>query len=684
VSYFWSFGDGSNSTEQSPMHTYTHPGQFLVVLTVEDDDGEVARDDVFIKVLNRKPIIEVNLPETLTVSQAASFNGSASDLDGFITRYEWDFDGDGSFEWYALTTGITSHFYTEIGTYKPTFRVTDDRGGTNTTELTLVITDFPNNPPAANAGKDQRAGAGTLKFLGIGMDPDWNINLYEWDFNGDGTFDWSSKQNRVVNFTYLSEGTYTAVFRVTDEFGAQDEDSIEIIIDNKYHTDKVGAEINFVWDYSGSTSPEFNYIARFNNSVIPENVTVYVRALPSGRLEELKYSSELIQSDNRTINAPSSLTPGADERVIVEVFYFDQLVGHRELEISSDFQRQLLNPALNLNARYEYSTDLHIEDAETTRDETHAGELEVVQRNQLLQNNYKGQGTLVIANDLEDSDTVFNLTSDYIYRNETWQNGELVQDSFEFRGTGRYRFTSTGGSSFDINLDEFVLKEQNNNRTDYRFSGSGAYTSTSVTGTIEIDYKLLGLEVQSNWAGVKFTCEKYRIETIIEYEISGTPVKLFNSSQIWVVADKTMYEETTIFVEYYYFYSLNGTPQEVDNGTYHPQDAPQIKDPESNVLTALDFDDAVPVSFNIGDSVKLFSSDGIILEYSGTAESDLEIGGETMPATTLDGEILIGGTGNSTIIIVNSGQYSGWVIEKEEQYFWNKDRFQRQLVLINN
>jgi len=38
VSWLWDFGDGTNSTEQNPVHTYTVPGTYTVTLTVTDDD----------------------------------------------------------------------------------------------------------------------------------------------------------------------------------------------------------------------------------------------------------------------------------------------------------------------------------------------------------------------------------------------------------------------------------------------------------------------------------------------------------------------------------------------------------------------------------------------------------------------------------------------------------------------
>jgi PKD repeat protein len=42
VSWSWSFGDGTFSTEQSPQHTYAAGGPYMVLLSVTDDDGAVS------------------------------------------------------------------------------------------------------------------------------------------------------------------------------------------------------------------------------------------------------------------------------------------------------------------------------------------------------------------------------------------------------------------------------------------------------------------------------------------------------------------------------------------------------------------------------------------------------------------------------------------------------------------
>jgi len=58
-----------------------------------------------------------------------NFSGAGSQAGvGEITKYEWDFDGDGSFETDAGTDPFISHIYTEAGEYSPALRITTTYG----------------------------------------------------------------------------------------------------------------------------------------------------------------------------------------------------------------------------------------------------------------------------------------------------------------------------------------------------------------------------------------------------------------------------------------------------------------------------------------------------------------------------------------------------------------------------
>ena len=85
--------------------------------------------------------------------------------------------------------------------------------------------------PVALAGKDVATSPGsTVQFSGAGTDDDGTIVKYEWDFDGDGVFEWSSEENGVTTFIYNTAGTYTATLRVTDNDAKTDTDSLTVTV----------------------------------------------------------------------------------------------------------------------------------------------------------------------------------------------------------------------------------------------------------------------------------------------------------------------------------------------------------------------------------------------------------------------------------------------------------------------
>jgi YD repeat-containing protein len=79
-------------------------------------------------------------PNPVQINQTVTFNGSASsDLDGPITKYEWDLDGNGTYETDTGTTATTTKTYASSGVYTVRLRVTDAQGDHGTTSRALAV-----------------------------------------------------------------------------------------------------------------------------------------------------------------------------------------------------------------------------------------------------------------------------------------------------------------------------------------------------------------------------------------------------------------------------------------------------------------------------------------------------------------------------------------------------------------
>jgi len=89
-----------------------------------------------------------------------------------------------------------------------------------------------NNPPLAYAGGNYSVTAGSpVTLKGFAQDAiDGYIALYEWDLNGDGTYEYNSTVSPVVTHVYYKKGTYTARLRVTDDRGATSTSSALVVV----------------------------------------------------------------------------------------------------------------------------------------------------------------------------------------------------------------------------------------------------------------------------------------------------------------------------------------------------------------------------------------------------------------------------------------------------------------------
>ncbi|MCD6522430.1 MAG: PKD domain-containing protein [Candidatus Diapherotrites archaeon] len=125
LSYVWDFGDGTTSTEQNPTHTFSSSGSYTVTLTVSDGFC-TDNDTLTVQVASLvPPTVSISADPTSGYAPlSVTFSCTASDSDGTIVSYLWDF-GDGVTSTHDCSSPFT-HTYSSEGTYTVTLKVTDD------------------------------------------------------------------------------------------------------------------------------------------------------------------------------------------------------------------------------------------------------------------------------------------------------------------------------------------------------------------------------------------------------------------------------------------------------------------------------------------------------------------------------------------------------------------------------
>ena len=214
---------------------------------------------------NKPPVGSFTVtPETAHLNETVTFDASSSaDPDGTITKYEWDLDGDGTFETNTGTTKTVTRSYTAEGTFDIRLRVTDNGNATDVSVRTLtVIGNLPPNASFTVAPNPAIVGQ-TVTFNGSGSsDSDGTITKYEWDLDGNGTYETNSGTTPTATRSYTTPATLTIGLRVTDNGGKTATTTQSLIVNNggvSSYGDAVldTAGLIHYWRMSETTGPTF-------------------------------------------------------------------------------------------------------------------------------------------------------------------------------------------------------------------------------------------------------------------------------------------------------------------------------------------------------------------------------------------------------------------------------------------
>jgi len=201
----WNFGDGTDSTLQNPVHTYSKAGKYTVNLTAANVNGTDSKTAIItVQAATSKPVASFSASPT---SGKMPLNVKFTDKStGMPTKWIWTF-GDGT----TSTKQNPVHKYSKAGKYTVSLTVKNAKGSNTVTKPNCVTVVAK---PVASFSASPTSGKAPLKVTftdkSTGTPTKW-----KWTF-GDGTT--SIKQNPIHK--YSTAGKYTISLTVKNAAGS--------------------------------------------------------------------------------------------------------------------------------------------------------------------------------------------------------------------------------------------------------------------------------------------------------------------------------------------------------------------------------------------------------------------------------------------------------------------------------
>lgn len=192
----WDFGDGATSVLQSPSHTYSIDGNYMVTLIVTNAAG--CSDTVQQQVTVNPLAVSSFSAIAASCQLGVTFQNTSSNA----TSWSWNF-GDGN----VSSLSDPSHTFPDSGSYTVTL-IANPGACADTSTQTITV----HSPPVASFSNVAGCNL-TCSFSNTNQ----NVTTYAWDF-GDGN---SSAAANPVH-TYTTDGNYAVSLIVTDNNGCAD------------------------------------------------------------------------------------------------------------------------------------------------------------------------------------------------------------------------------------------------------------------------------------------------------------------------------------------------------------------------------------------------------------------------------------------------------------------------------
>jgi hypothetical protein len=223
--YEWDLDDGTgfhvgaSPTTASRTEIFPLRGARTVRVRVSDATGVIGTASVNL-IVSHLPNAVIGLPSGVKEQTYATLDGSGSNdnLDnGAISSYEWETDGDDDFNDY--TVAQPSVYFATPGSHTIKLRVTDGDGAQRTATTTLnVIATTPPSPTFLATPNPVVAGQ-PVSFDASGSTDDGTIVRYEWDLDGNGSYETDGGASPVITRSFPNATVMSIGVRATDDDG---------------------------------------------------------------------------------------------------------------------------------------------------------------------------------------------------------------------------------------------------------------------------------------------------------------------------------------------------------------------------------------------------------------------------------------------------------------------------------
>jgi PKD repeat protein len=171
--WIWDFGDGTYSTEESPKHIYTSPGNYTLSHGVKNAYGSDSKV-VVITVLEQPGLPIANFSSNVNEGYVP-LDIQFSDLSKNATEWNWDFGGE------TNSTEINpKHTYSVAGNYSVNLTVSNENGNTSKTATINVLQATSSDNGISNSDDSSSSGSsssGGGSGGGGGGSPEPQINV---------------------------------------------------------------------------------------------------------------------------------------------------------------------------------------------------------------------------------------------------------------------------------------------------------------------------------------------------------------------------------------------------------------------------------------------------------------------------------------------------------------------------